>query len=555
MPVGTVNKRLGDFLVSAGMITVEQLKDALETQKQYGGKLGKILSQMGFLNEEVMLAFLGKQCGISYVSLTEYGEIAEEALKSVPESIVRCQSLIPIAKTNNTITIAMSDPFNIFAIDDIKVMTGLEVKAVITSELEIRNAVKKYYSAGSGLEHDLLETYNRLKAGNAKPALIGEALFNNLLNQAMACRASIVYVEPELDIVRIRYRIDGVLREQSFISKEIMDAFTNHIQSLGNFDLSNSPISKEARIYTKLGQKNLDLYVSIVPTILGKRTVIRIRNADFFESDIDKLGFEPEALAVYKKRACSRRGLILVTGPIDSGRTMTLYSTLSFLNGSCRDIATIEDPVKYLIPGITQVQLETGNADYSSAFDSLLRQAPDVILLQELNSKEMILKALSAAQRGHLILSTLFSNNCLDAIFQLKSMGIEPYAISSSVLAIVNQRLMRVICTHCKEKYEVARQNLAAITGLPESFDEPGKIMLYRGRGCEKCNNTGYNGRTAIYEVLEFTDHIKALINGGPNELLLENAAIKEGFVPLIEAAWKKVKLGITSFEEMTRVV
>lgn len=546
MSLGTLKKRLGDILVDVGIITHEQLNEALETQKTTGEKLGTILAQMGVINEEIMLAFLGKQCGVAYISLNEYGNIPKDVIHSVPESVARYQSLIPIAKENNTITIAMADPFNVFAVDDIKVMTGYDTQVVIASESEIKAAIEKYYS------HISLSSSNPfLKAEELKHEVI-----NSILSEAVKSNASDIHIEPQAEELRVRFRIDGMLQEQPPLPKKFHDIILVKLRAMANLDeVKNLYLPQESRIKIKIFEKNIDLRISIIPTILGQRITLQIMNPEVLCKDLAKLGFETETQAIYKKHIEASSGLIILTGPIHSGTTTTLYSTLSHLYHPDRNILTIEDPVEYILPGITQVQISNRiGLTSSSVLQAFQRQNPDLIMVGKIHDQETATLAIDSALTGHLVFISLPMNNTVSAISHLINMGVEPFMIASATLMVVSQNLMRIICPNCKESYKISNKNLRNIGIDPKFIKDKETLSLWRGKGCKKCKRTGYQGRTAIYEILELDEKLRSLVREQTPELMLKKAAVNKGLITLREAAWRKVQSGVSTAEEMLRI-
>jgi len=570
-----IKKKLGDLLVEVGIITAEQLQEALEEGKIRGGKLGEVLMELGYITEDVLLAFLGKQCGVSYVSLSEYGEIDEEVIKSVPESVARHQTLIPIALDGNTLTIAMSDPLNVFAIDDLRLMTGKEINVVIASESEIKNAIEKYYGAKSSMEDILKEMEFSVKdngnieivkksdiggediialeaAGEEAPII---KIVNLILTGAVKSGASDVHIEPYEKTLRVRYRIDGVLHEVSSPPKKLQNAVVSRLKIMASLDIAERRLPQDGRIKIKVINKEVDLRVSVLPTSFGEKVVMRILDASSLCLDLTKLGFEPEALSIYKKNIEVPYGIILVTGPTGSGKSTTLYSTLSTLNYPDRNIITIEDPVEYVLQGINQVQARPDiGLTFAAGLRSFLRQDPDIIMVGEIRDTETAEIAINAALTGHLVFSTLHTNDAPGAVTRLNNMGIEPFLTTSTVIMVVAQRLIRVICKHCKEPYEVPADFLSSIGVKDEEIKSKKKVILYRGKGCDNCSDTGYRGRTACFEVMEISDSLRELILNRESTHIIKSKAREYGMVTLREVAIRKLLAGVTTVEEVMRV-
>ncbi|MFB0527156.1 MAG: type IV-A pilus assembly ATPase PilB [bacterium] len=570
-----IKKKLGDLLVEVGIITAEQLQEGLEEEKIRGGRLGETLMELGYITEDVLLAFLGKQCGVSYVSLSEYGEIDEEVIRSVPESIARHQTLVPIALEGKTLTIAMSDPLNVFAIDDLRLMTGKEINVVIASETEIKNAIEKYYGAKGSMEDIVkemelsvkddgnIEVVKKSDAGGediiALEAAGEEApiikIVNLLLGAAVKIGASDVHIEPYEKTLRVRYRIDGVLHEVSSPPKKLQNAVVSRLKIMASLDIAERRLPQDGRIKIKVMNKEVDLRVSVLPTSFGEKVVMRILDASSLCLDLTKLGFEPDALSIYKKNIEVPYGIILVTGPTGSGKSTTLYSTLSTLNYPDRNIITIEDPVEYVLQGINQVQARADiGLTFAAGLRSFLRQDPDIIMVGEIRDTETAEIAINAALTGHLVFSTLHTNDAPGAVTRLNNMGIEPFLTTSTVIMVVAQRLIRVICKHCKEPYEVPTDFLSSIGVSEEEMKGKKKVTLYRGKGCDNCSNTGYRGRTACFEVMEINDDLRELVLNRESTHLIKSKAREIGMVTLREAAIKKLLTGVTTVEEVMRV-
>ncbi len=570
-----IKKKLGDLLVEVGIITAEQLQEALEEEKIRGGRLGETLMELGYITEDVLLAFLGKQCGVSYVSLSEFGEIDEEVIKSVPESIARHQTLIPIALEKKTLTIAMSDPLNVFAIDDLRLMTGKEINVVIASESEIKSAIEKYYGAKGSMEDIVkemelsanddgnVEVVKKADAGGddiiALEAAGEEApiikIVNLLLGAAVKTGASDIHIEPYEKILRVRYRIDGVLHEVSSPPKKLQNAVVSRLKIMAALDIAERRLPQDGRIKIKVMDKEVDLRVSVLPTSFGEKVVMRILDASSLCLDLTKLGFDPDVLSIYKKNIEVPYGIILVTGPTGSGKSTTLYSTLSTLNYPDRNIITIEDPVEYVLEGINQVQARADiGLTFAAGLRSFLRQDPDIIMVGEIRDTETAEIAINAALTGHLVFSTLHTNDAPGAMTRLNNMGIEPFLTTSTVIMVVAQRLVRVICKHCKEPYEVPTDFLSSIGVKEEEIKSKKKVTLYRGKGCDNCSNTGYRGRMACFEVMEISDDVRELVLNRESTHLIKSKARENGMVTLREAAIKKLFAGVTTVEEVMRV-
>ena len=550
MRPNSIRKRLGDMLVDAGVISTEQLHEALEKQKHNGGKLGNILSRMGAINEELVLGFLGKQCGVTYVSLLEFGEIPPDTIRSIPESIIRAQNLIPIKKEGNAVTVAMADPFDLFAIDDICLMTGYDVQAAIASESEIKTAIDHYYSHQLEAHRSLVLSHSIDAAASSEDAL------RSFLSQSINSGVTAIYLEPQAENTRVRFRIDGYLFEKSHVSAGLLAQLITGLKNAADLDLKAVTIPQEGYMRLAVDGKETALRVGIVPTVFGEKAVLTMLHADASSRDLSTLGFESENLSLYRRFIESPRGLVLVTGPARGGKTTTLYATLSSLNFPDRDIVTIEDPVETIIPGISQVQLQPRDGfTYASDLQVFLRQDPDVVMIGEIKDRHSAGFALQSALGGRTVFSSLIARSAFHAVATLRNMGMDPFLISSSLLMLVYQRLMRTICPECRETYELGKKQLRGIgleLSLPEDHE---RVSFVRGKGCPACNYTGYRGRIAIFEVMPMTDEIRALIACQASEPELRQAAAAAGYVTLQEAAWRKVLNGVTTIEEMLAVI
>ncbi|MDD5687109.1 MAG: type IV-A pilus assembly ATPase PilB [Elusimicrobia bacterium] len=568
-----LKKKLGDLLVDVGIITPQQLQDATEEQKRRGGKLGVILMSLGYITEDVLLAFLGKQCGVSYVSLSEYGQIAEDIVKSVSESVVRHQNLIPIAKENNVLTIAMADPLNVFATDDLRLMTGCEINVVIASEAEIKAAIEKYYGSKASMDDIVkdmevqgvdanVDIVKEVDAGKDITSLEAEGedapvikIVNLLLSGAVKAKASDIHIEPYEKSLRVRYRIDGVLHEVAAPPKRTQNAIASRLKIMSSLDIAERRLPQDGRIKIKVLNKEVDLRVSVLPTAFGEKIVMRILDASSLCLDLSKLGYEPDTLAVYQKNMNIPYGIVLVTGPTGSGKSTTLYSTLAQLNQPDVNISTIEDPVEYVLEGINQVQARPDiGLTFAAGLKSFLRQDPDIIMVGEIRDTETAEIAINAALTGHLVFSTLHTNDAPGAVTRLNNMGIEPFLTTSTVIMVVAQRLVRVICPDCKESYELPADVLISSAMSRKEVGDAKKIQLFKGRGCDNCSNTGYRGRLACYEVMEITDKIRELILDRASTHVIKQAAVENGMTTLRAAALRKVLAGVTTVEEMMRI-
>lgn len=563
----SMKKKLAQMLVDEGIITEAQIQEALKEQKASNIRLEQALVKLGYVTQEIILAFLGTQLDIQAVNLSEVGELDANVVRLISENVAQRQCLIPIKKDGNKLKVAMSDPLNISAIDDIKLMTGFEVEPVLASESDIKLAITKYYSTTTaemeevmkGLENvsdvDLVEDEEELDA--AKLAAASEdapvvKLVSLILGEAIKAAASDIHIEPYEKKVRTRYRIDGILHEVQSPPKKLHPAVVSRIKIISELDIAERRKPQDGRCKIKVIGKEVDLRVSILPTTFGEKVVIRILDTSNLQLDLSQLGFEPEILQVYKKNIEVPYGMILVTGPTGSGKSTTLYSTLSTINYPDVNILTIEDPVEFVVAGINQVQVNPkAGLTFSDGLRSFLRQDPDIIMVGEIRDKETASIAINAALTGHLVLSTLHTNDAAGAVTRLDNMGIEPFLITSSVVMVIAQRLARKICPKCKENYEVTPGVLEEL-GIKQKQGE--KILLARGSGCSYCTKTGYKGRMSIYEVMVMDDEIRAAILRRVSATEIKKIAIKNGMRTLREAGIRKIKAGITTVEELLRV-
>src|SRR5579885_1930230 len=577
----SMKKRLGEMLVDEGIITDEQLQEALHEQKIKGGRLEKILISQGYVTQDVIMAFVGTQLGIPHVNLLEIGDIPNDVVFSVPESIALNHCLIPIVKKDKRLTVAMADPLNVFAIDDIKMMTGFEVDPAIASETEIKAMQAKYYGAaaaggggasGGGGEAggDMQEILNSMGGENleamkekadaieiSKLEAAGEdapvvRLVNLILTEAVRSGASDIHIEPYEKNLRCRYRIDGVLHEVQSPPKSIAAAMSSRLKIMSSLDISERRLPQDGRIKIKVLGKEIDLRVSICPVQFGEKIVMRILDSSNLSLDLPKLVFEDDILPKFEKAIVEPYGLVLVTGPTGSGKSNTLYSALHYINNPDVNISTIEDPVEYNLPGINQVNAKAGiGLTFAAGLRSFLRQDPDVIMVGEIRDKETAEIAINAALTGHLVFSTLHTNDAPGAVTRMGNMGVEPFLITSTVHCVVAQRLLRRICKDCKETYEAPPEVLDEL-GLKPAAGET--VTLYRGVGCATCSNTGYKGRMAIHEVLMLNDDFRKGVLQRKSASELKKIAREGGMQTLRECGVRKVLKGMTSVEELLRV-
>ncbi|HEU5412081.1 MAG TPA: type IV-A pilus assembly ATPase PilB [Candidatus Acidoferrales bacterium] len=567
-----MSSRLGEILVRDSLISQDQLKQALDYQKREGGRLGTCLVRLGLVSDEDITAVLSRQYGVPSINLKFY-EVDPTVIKLIPQETAVRYQIVPLSRVGSTLTIAMTDPTNVFAMDDIKFMTGFNVEPVVASETAISEAIGKFYGAVESVE-ELDKVMKDLAGEDAALELTQEEadmdlaslekaaeeapiikLVNLVLTDAVKRGASDIHVEPYEKEYRVRFRIDGVMQTVMTPPMKLKDAITSRIKIMAKLDISEKRLPQDGRImikYAKDGKKKeLDFRVSTVPTLFGEKVVMRLLDKENLRLDMTKLGFEQESLDRFTRAILRPYGMVLVTGPTGSGKTNTLYSSVARLNTPDTNIMTAEDPVEFQLPGINQVQMkEQIGLNFASALRAFLRQDPNIILVGEIRDFETAEIAVKAALTGHLVLSTLHTNDAPSTISRLMNMGIEPFLVATSVNLIAAQRLVRRICSQCKEAMNITPQALA---DAGYTAEEAKTTTVYHGRGCGTCNNTGYKGRVALYEVMEVNDELKELILVGASALELKKKALETGMITLRRSGLIKVAAGMTTLEEVIR--
>ena len=587
--------RIGELLLKEKLISPEQLQQALSAQKANGGKLGYNLVKMGFVKDEQVTALLSKQYGVPAINLNQF-KIDPTIVKLVPTETARKYQIIPLSRSGSTLTIAMTDPTNVFAMDDIKFMTGYTVEPVVASEVAITDAIEKYYpgkggpaaagkggkaGAGSATGSTLemasrgLEELQATLGGGADDVEVleelqeisAEALFkqgedapvvrlvNVVLMSAIQKGASDIHIEPYEKELRVRYRIDGILYNIMSPPMKYRDAISSRIKIMAKLDIAEKRLPQDGRIkirYNESGEpKEIDFRVSVLPTLFGEKIVMRLLDKDKLMLDMTRLGFEPESLAKFETAILRPWGMVLVTGPTGSGKTNTLYSSIAKINTPETNIMTAEDPVEFNMAGINQVQVkENIGLNFAAALRSFLRQDPNIILVGEIRDFETAEIAVKAALTGHLVLSTLHTNDAPSTVNRLMNMGIEPFLVASSVHLICAQRLVRRVCSNCKEPSPLAPPALIQ-AGYTE--EEAANVTPMKGAGCETCNSSGYKGRVGLYEVMEVSEELRELILVGASGLELRRKAVDEGMLTLRRSGLRKVIDGVTTIEEVVR--
>jgi type IV pilus assembly protein PilB len=594
-----LTERLGELLIKRNYITPEQLKRALEEQKMKGGRLESNLIRLGYIKEDELLSFLSAQYRVPSVKISKM-EVNPNVIKLVPSSLSKKYFILPINRVGPKLTLAMADPSNIVVIDEIKFMTGFNVEPVVASETEIIDAIKKYYGGGGSVagmgsvsfqasDFDLddenvtssgdglvlgddvvdVEDFNKLVHGAVDNVEVVEGqqnpledsfemegpiikIVNGILIKAIKLGASDVHFEPYERTFRVRYRIDGVMRREMSLPTQIKNAMTSRLKIMARLDIAEKRLPQDGRIKLRMGKgREMDFRVSTIPILFGEKVVLRLLDKSALQLDMTKLGFEESSLADLKAAIHRPVGMMLVTGPTGSGKTTTLYSALSELNKETENIITAEDPIEYNFMGINQVQMhEEIGLTFASSLRSFLRQDPDIIMVGEIRDFETAQIAVQAALTGHLVLSTVHTNDAPGTVTRLIDMGIEPFLISSAVILILAQRLIRKICMDCREPTKVHPQLLIDL-GVPP--DEVKSFPVYKGKGCPICNNTGYKGRVGLYEVMPMREEVKELVLSRASTSEIKKEAIRLGMKTLRQSGIMKIKDGVTTIEEVLR--
>ncbi len=562
--VKSLKKRIVDLIIKRGLLSKEQLKEGLQIQKQKGGALSDILVSNGWIKQEELMSIIGEELNIPPIDLSHF-KITPEVVRLVPERIARHYSLIPISRLGKQLVVAMVDPLNIFAADDIKTLTGYEIDPVITTAKDIKESIEKYYQeedskeieeivkeADASQDVEFVETeevdIGEITAESKAPPVV--KMVNLIIQEALGKRASDIHIEPSARQVRVRYRIDGNLQEALTLPKKSQNALIARLKIMSGMDITESRIPQDGRFRIRLADREVDFRVSVLPITYGGKVVMRALDKSSLSIGLEKLGFLPESLGAFKKGISKPYGMILVTGPTGSGKSTTLYSILNQLNRPDKNIITIEDPVEYRVEGITQVQVKPEiGLSFANGLRSLLRQSPDVIMVGEIRDSETADTAVKSALTGQLILSTLHTNDAPSAVTRLVDMGVEPFLVASSLLVATAQRLCRKICPHCKEEYRVPKEVLEKVGIKTEKGD-----AFYKGKGCDRCNKTGYYGRLGAMEVFAVDQRLREMIVARVSTDELRNYAKEKGMKTLWENAVSKFLAGDTTLEEVLRV-
>lgn len=550
-------KRLGDLLLEAGMITLEQLEKVLKLQKTTGKKVGQLFIDENIVTERQIIEVLEFQLGIPHMDLNKYF-IDPNLIKLIPAKLAKRHTLIAIKKEKNKLVIAMADPLNILAIDDVRITTGLEVDVVIGTRQQIKGIIDKYYDGKEHAEKAIEDFANERQIEISEEEVMSVAedinnapvvrLVNSIITQAVNMGASDIHIEPFESQMRIRFRIDGQLKEIMSPSKTTHSPVTTRIKILGKLDIAEKRLPQDGRIEMDIQNKVIDMRISVLPTVYGEKVVMRILDRTNVIASKEELGLLEPNLVVFNKMIKSSTGIVLVTGPTGSGKTTTLYAILKELNQINKNIITVEDPVEYRLEGINQVQVNTkAGLTFASGLRSILRQDPDIVMVGEIRDAETAQIAIRAAITGHLVLSTLHTNDTASTIARLVDMGLDNYLVGSAVVGIIAQRLVRKICTTCGHSY------------LPSEYEKrllqlDNNEKLFKGNGCNECSYTGYKGRTAVHELMPINKDIRNLITQKSDADTIKNKAIEQGMLTLLDSCRQLVIQGVTTSEELIKV-
>ncbi len=562
-----MSNRLGELLVREKRISLEQLRAAQDAQKSDNVSLGYALAKMGYISDQEITEFLSQQYRVQSIDLGEY-EIDQDVLKLVSPDVCHRHKIIPVSRAGSSLIVAMADPSNLHAIDDIKFLTGYNVEPVVASEAAILAAIDKSYAAPEINYDDIMEGFDEEdievsadqedinlvdleRASEDAPVI---RLCNAILLNAIKKGASDIHVEPYEKALRVRYRVDGVLHEEMHPPLKLKNAIASRLKIMSSLDIAERRLPQDGRIKLKLGKgKEMDFRVSCLPTLWGEKLVLRLLDKSNLQLDMTKLGFEEKALADFKHAIHQPYGMVLVTGPTGSGKTTTLYSALSDLNDPETNISTAEDPVEFNLHGINQVQMHDDiGLNFAAALRSFLRQDPDIIMVGEIRDFETAEIGVKAALTGHLVLSTLHTNDAPSTVTRLLNMGVEPFLVTASLNLVLAQRLARKICPDCK--VEVPKDDPQALLDVGFRQEELAKLRIYKGAGCRTCNDSGYKGRIALYEVMPFTERLKEMVLQGCSTAELKIEMIRGGVKSLRMSGLAKVAEGVTTVQEVVRV-
>jgi len=556
--------RLGQLLLKAEIITDDQLKQAQGEQKLRGKNLSSVLIEMGFLSEDDLLAFLRKRYGFPSINLSDI-ELDSKLVGLVGAEFMHKNQVVPVRRSGSTLYLAMVDPFNVLVIDDITFRTGYHVEALVAAETDIKTTIDRHINPTASIDgaladfedegmevvkHD--ETFDISELEKTAEEAPVVKLVNLILADAITKGASDIHIEPYEKFMRVRERIDGILYEVMRPPIQMKNALTSRVKIMSQLDIAERRLPQGGRFLIRMQNREMDFRVSLIPTLFGEKVVMRLLDKSKLQLDLTKLGFEPDALEIFRQAIYKPYGMILVTGPTGSGKTTTLYSVLSELNKVSENICTAEDPIEFNMPGVNQVQMHEGiGLNFAASLREFLRQDPDIILVGEVRDLETAEMAVKSALTGHLVLSTLHTNDAPSTIGRLLDMGVEPFLVSSSLIMTLAQRLVRCICPDCKEQIDLPPEALLDL-GVPE--EEVYDFTCYKGTGCSKCSNIGYRGRLSLFEVMPMDDEIKELTLRRAPANEIKRASIQAGMKTLRQSGIAKIKQGITTIEEVLRV-
>jgi type IV pilus assembly protein PilB len=547
-------KKIGERLIEAGLLTLDQLELGLKEQKRTGERIGEILINLGFVNQEQISSVLASEAGVTYLDLDNQ-VIEPEALKAVPEDLCRKHKLIPVSINTSHITVAMANVFDILAIDEVQGKTGLAVDVVSSTEKALLKSIDQYYGTGISIEEIVQKSLRQVETGRVTEADLAEQapivrLVDQIFLEGVNLGATDIHLEPEKTVFRVRYRVDGYLRMGPSLPKALQPGIVARTKIMGGMDIAETRLPQDGKIAFHLGKRKIDLRVSTFPTVIGENVVLRILDKSKLVMGLEQLGFNKKNLEIFKEEIEKPNGIILVTGPTGSGKTTTLYSAISYINSMERNIITLEDPVEYEIPIIRQCQINLkAGLTFGAGLRAILRQDPDVILVGEMRDKETIDMTIRAALTGHLVFSTLHTNDSASSIPRLIDMGVEPFLVSSALNTVIAQRLIRLNCTKCGEEYE-PREEVLRASGITSTEG----FRSIRGAGCDQCGQTGFRGSLGVFEALRITPEISQMIMDRESSHAILELAREQGFSSLKDDGISKAKKGLTTVEEVMRV-
>ena len=552
-------KQLGQILLEQGLISQEHLQRALDEHRNTPKSLGRVLIDLGYIRERDLVRALAEQVGLEFVDLTEY-RIDAAATALLPEALCRRYRALPIGEQDGKLLVAMSDPANVYALDDIRTITGREVRPVVATANDVEQSIQKFSGMSEQAEALASEAADALdaEAGVTVEAAVEDApivkLVQAIMTQAAADRASDVHIEPTETDVRVRFRVDGVLHEVMHSPRSIQAGLISRLKVMGDLNIAEKRILQDGRVSLRINNRSLDLRLATLPTVHGEKIVIRILDKTNALLALSELGFLPQAFESYERSFRKPYGAILVTGPTGSGKSTTLYATLNIVNSVDRHIVTVEDPVEYRLPGVNQIQVNPkAGLTFASALRSILRADPDIILIGEIRDRETAMIAVESALTGHLVLSSLHTNDAPSAITRLIEMQVETFLVGSAIDCVVAQRLARQLCQKCKQTYSPGESELIEAGYRESRIRDLG--VFFRASGCQSCSNTGYRGRIGLYEVMPMTEEIERLTVDRASSETVKRVAVEQGMYTLRDDGLHKAASGLTSIEEIARVV